>query len=131
MKTEWIVLDDLKLNLIAALIVLILAANFSGVIELPFQLPKVEKPKSDSGTSRIRATKILVFREGGRLMMGMAGDKFPIEEAVDRFRKLNPALPVIIIGEKDSGFEYDQLVGILAKLRDNGVRNASLMAEGI
>ena len=130
MRIEQIVMNDLLLNLIGSLMALILAASFIGIIELPFELPKVEEQKAESGVSRIRATKILVFKEGGKLMAGLAGDKFPIEEVEDRLGKLNPALPVYIIAETNSGFEYDQLVRLLTKLRDKGIRNAALMAQG-
>ena len=57
----WIVLDDLKTNLIAALIVLVLAASFTKAIELPLKLSEVEK-QTEGGEITIKATGILVLK---------------------------------------------------------------------
>ena len=40
---ERIVLDDIKMNLVAAMITLVLAASFSGHIDLPFKLSEVKE----------------------------------------------------------------------------------------
>jgi hypothetical protein len=35
---DWIVLDDIKMNLVAALIVLVLTGSFNKIIDLPFSI---------------------------------------------------------------------------------------------
>lgn len=127
---EWIVLDDMKMNLIAALIVLILAANFTKAIELPFKLTEVEKTQAGSGTVNVRASKILINRENNELMITLAEHKYPLNKAKTCLSKLNPVLPVILAVEQESGLSYNQLIKILAILKAKGVRNVSLLGGG-
>ena len=125
---EWIVLDDLKLNLVAALIVLILAASFTKTIDLPFALEQVDK-KVETGSGKIRSTKILVFRKKSKLMLRIGDIGAPISKAETVIKKINPALPVIIAAEKGSGLSYEQIVNVLAILKSKGIRNVSLIVE--
>jgi biopolymer transport protein ExbD len=125
---EWIVLDDIKLNLIGALIVLILAASFTNAIDLPFRLTKIPD-QVDSGASKVRSTKILIFRRGDTLAVGIGEQIVPLEESEALLKKINPSLPVKLAVQDNSGFSYDQLVGILASLKRIGIRNVSIMAK--
>jgi biopolymer transport protein ExbD len=127
-NVEWVVLDDLKMNLIAALIVLILAASFTRTVDLPFALTQVEK-KVETGTGKIRSTKVLVFRKNSKLMLRIGDAGVHVEKAETLLQKVNPSLPVLIAAEKDSGLSYEQLVNILAILKSKGVQNVSLIVE--
>jgi biopolymer transport protein ExbD len=127
---ELIILDDMKMNLIAALIVLVLGASFTNAIELPFKLAEVEKSHNGSGAGKFRSTKILLFKQEGSLVISMADEQLPVEKAETLLRKLNPGMPVTVAVEKGSGLSYDELVRILAVLKSKGVRDVSLLAEG-
>jgi biopolymer transport protein ExbD len=127
-NVEWVVLDDLNMNLIAALIVLILAASFTKTVDLPFALTQVEK-KVETGTGKIRSTKVLVFRKNSKLMLRIGDAGVHVEKAETLLQKVNPSLPVLIAAEKDSGLSYEQLVNILAILKSKGVQNVSLIVE--
>ena len=126
----WIVLDDIKMNLVAALIVLVLAASFTRVVELPFRLTGVERSLSGSGAGKVRSTKILVYKKAGELVLRMGEKEARFGEAGGFLKEINPALPVVLAVERESGLRYDQLVKILAVLKANGVSNVSLLAEG-
>jgi len=126
---EWIVLDDMKMNLIAALIVLIFGANFNPSIDLPFKLVDVKKGQTDHGVAKVKSTKILIFIKNNNLTISMAGNEFPLEKAHSRLQTINPDLPVILLVEKKSGLQYSQLVKLLAILKAKGVKNVSLMAQ--
>ena len=127
-NVEWVVLDDLKMNLIAALIVLILAASFTKTVDLPFALAQVDK-KVETGSGKVRSTKVLVFREKGKLMLRIGDIGAPINKAETILQKVNPSLPALIAAQKDSGLSYEQLVNVLAVLKSKGVRNVSLIVE--
>ena len=128
-NVEWIVLDDMKMNLIAALIVLIFGANFNPAIELPFKLADVNKTQAEHGVAKVKSTKIHIFTKDNNLTIGMYGSEFPLEDSNSLLQRINPALPVILLVEKKSGLQYSQLVKLLAILKSNGVRNVSLMAQ--
>jgi biopolymer transport protein ExbD len=129
MKTvEWIVLDDIKLNLIGALIVLILAASFTDAIDLPFRLTKIPD-QVESGASKVRSTKVLIFRRGDALVIGIGGQVIPLEESEALLKKINPSLPVRLAVQDNAGLSYDQLVRILGSLKRVGVRDVSIMAK--
>ena len=81
-NVEWVVLDDLKMNLIAALIVLILAASFTKTVHLPFALAQVDK-KVETGNGKIRSTKVLVYRKDGQLMLRIGDIGAPVNKAED------------------------------------------------
>ena len=127
-SVEWIVLDDIKLNLIGALIVLILAASFTDAIDLPFRLTKIPD-QMESGASKVRSTKILVFRRGDVLVIGIGEQVIPLEESEALLKKVNPSLPVKLSVQDNSELSYDQLVRILASLKHIGVRDVSIMAK--
>jgi biopolymer transport protein ExbD len=127
-NVEWVVLDDLKMNLIAALIVLILAASFTKTMDLPFALAQVDK-KVATGSGKIRTTKVLVFRKDGRLLLRIGDIGAPVTRAETVLKKVNPALPVLIAAERGSGLSYEQLLNMLAILKSEGVRNVSLIVE--
>ena len=116
------------MNLIAALIVLILAASFTKTLDLPFALAQVDK-KVETGSGKIRSTKILVSREKGKLMLWVGDLGGPVHKAETLLQKVNPSLPVLIAVQKDSGLSYEQLINLLAILKSKGVRNVSLIVE--
>ena len=59
---DWIVLDDIKMNLVAALIILIFAASFEKTINLPFKLAET-KTQASTGAAKIRSTNILISKK--------------------------------------------------------------------
>lgn len=127
-RIEWIVLDDLKMNLIAALIVLVLAASFVKGIELPFSLTRLEK-QIETVAGRVRSVKILVFRQGRSLKLKIGADSTDIHESDKLIDSINPSLPVIVAVQENSGMTYDQLLKILTALKARGVSNVSLVAQ--
>jgi biopolymer transport protein ExbD len=127
-NVEWVVLDDLKMNLIAALIVLILAASFTKTVDLPFALAKVDK-KLETGSGKIRSTKVLVSRKDRKLILRIGDVGAQVSQAETVLRTINPSMPVLIAAERGSGLSYEQLVNVLAILKSRGVRNVSLIVE--
>lgn len=126
---DWIVLDDIKMNLVAALIILIFAASFNKTIDLPFELTET-KTKTGAGEAQIKSTKILISKKTGRLTVSISGKVFSLEKVKKGIEEIDPVLPVLIAVEKSSGLSYEDLLEILARLKARGIKNVSLLANG-
>ena len=71
----------------------------------------------------------MIFKKNGELVVGFKGNEFPLKDAESGFRRLNPALPVILAVEKESSLTSDQLIRILGLLKARGVRYVSVVAQ--
>jgi len=118
----------MKMNLIAALIALILAANFTSIIELPFRLTEVRKMDGTKDTS-VRNEKMMIFRKGENLAIRINDKEFTLANIEDMRGELNPHLHLIISAQRESGLKYDDLMRILAVVRGEGVNLVSCLVE--
>jgi biopolymer transport protein ExbD len=125
---DWIVLDDIKMNLVAALIVLVLTGSFNKIIDLPFSIDRA-RAQTENGAKVLTTTKILISNQNNQLMVNIGKNSFPLVHIKHGLDNINPALPVVIAVEMNSGLTYKDLLSILSVLRQKGIENVSLLAE--
>lgn len=124
---EWIILDDLKMNLIAALITLLFAASFNKTIQLPFKLQETEVNEK-SGDTEVNHQTIHIAKEQGKTIIRYKQKTATLEEAETILKEINPNHPIKIASQKKSGVTVDQLITIIASLRKKGAQNVSILA---
>ena len=125
---DWIVLDDIKMNLVAALIVLVLTGSFNKIIDLPFNVDRA-RGQTENGSKALAATKILISNNDGQLMVEIGKSSFPLADIENGLDNINPALPAVIAVKMNSGLTYKDFLSILSALKQKGIENVSLLAD--
>lgn len=117
----------MKMNLVAALIVLFFSASFHRSVELPFELTEVATTKA-TGPAQVKTATLKIFKENDQLRIGYLDKSWPLGQSHDCLDRLNPALPVVIAVEKESGLEIKALIDLLARLKERKINHVSLLA---
>ena len=88
---ERIVLDDIKMNLVGALMTLVLAATFTGLVELPFRLVDAGRPGLEEGRGKVRHTRILIRQSSAGLVVSVGEQSKALSDADDLISTINPS----------------------------------------
>ena len=124
-----IIEGDIRMNLIAALIVLIMTNPFDTGLRFPFDLVKVAGETVHPTSLDSPTTDILIYREHGIIMIKTGEKSVPFEHLDQVVETLNVKAPVQIIPEKQCGLDTDALIGLFAKLNTKGVHRVSIAAQ--
>jgi biopolymer transport protein ExbD len=127
---EWTVLDDLKMNLIAALITLLFAATFTKTIQLPFQLQTTPAPE-EAGRTWIKSETIQIYTANGQTYIELGNKKAPLSQPGPIIENINPDQPINIATPSESKVTLNQLIRLIAELKKKGANNVNLLTKKI
>jgi len=127
-----VVQTDLMTNFAAAMLVMMMSANFTPQIDFPFKLINVgENSEMVSGAGKIEETKITIFIKNAKLMIKCNDRTIPFENIQKGGFIINTLLPCRIFVEDNSGFSIAQLMTLMNYLRGKGIDNVALVTEAM
>ncbi len=125
----WTVLNDILMNLIAAFMLLLVAANFSPTTTFPFKLISTEKATDAGVHGCATTTDIQITKPVEDFIIRVGESSMPFDEATKCIERINPHLPARIAVENGCGFTVEKMAVLMQLLKNKGVTNVAIVTE--